>query len=195
MRPCICSDCDLRDDSSDTERKKKYVLESITEKVKLWRLYFFARRSHFWEKYLLVFSSLPFPRFAVYFQLRCLFASEKSPSCFCLRLCMGDTCVYINLCLKKLSIPSNQMQNFHHKLDPQFPLHEWNDPPLFGSLSKWWDSMRQSKHLYVYMCLNCFPERQSVFYTIPIRTPESQMHSKHSEDLENYLQDGLPIGS
>lgn len=163
MRPCICSDCDLRDESSDTEREKKMCIGKHYWKSKIVETIFFCQEKSFLEKYFLVFSSLPFPRFAVYFQLRCLFASEKAPSCFRLRLCMGDTYTYINLCLKKLYISSNQMQNFHHKLDPQFPLHEWNDPPLSGSLSKRWDSMRQSKHLYVYMFLNCFPERQSVF--------------------------------
>lgn len=131
--------------------EKKYVLESITEKVKLRRLYIFCQEESFLEKYLLVSSPLPLPRSAVHFQLCCLFASEKAPSFFCVCLCMGDTYVYINLCLKKLSIRSSQIQNSHHKLDPEFPLHEWYDPPLFGSLSTWWDSMRQSKHLCVYV--------------------------------------------
>lgn len=94
MGPYVCLDCDLRADSSQTEREKNYVFKSITEKVKLQRLYF-SPGGVISTEISPVFSPPPFPRFAAYFQICYLFASERSPPCFCVSLRVrACVCVY-----------------------------------------------------------------------------------------------------
>ena len=150
MGPYVCLDCDLRADSSETEREKIMYWKAL-QKGKITEIIFFPRGSHFYRNISCLLPS-PFPKICsilsnmlsfCFWEITSMFLCEPVRACVC--MCIS-TCVLKNY----LSTLSNEIQNFNHKLDPEFPLPERDDPPLFGCLGTWWDSMTQSKHLYVY---------------------------------------------
>lgn len=91
---------------------------------------------------------------------------------------MGDTYVYINLCLKKRSMRSNQIQNFRHKLDPEFPLQlvfwvcgeiQWDKVNIYMCICVWTALLKDDQYFKLFLSghlnLKCTANTQKILKT------------------------------